>query len=222
MYSDQRARPTRRDLLRYVGLSAGVLLAAACTQPAAAPAPTTAAKPAGATQAAGATPAAAGAAAAGKSNGTKLSIWGWQSFTPEGDKALSDQMQEWGSANKTEVEYVVVENSQFPQKLAAAVEAKAPPDVVMLASAATVSDYASRSLLVDVSDVWNDVSKQAGGFWKFVEPLYKVQNGYFGIPFEAETSPMFARLDLIQQATGARMPPKTLDEMTDICKKVNS
>ena len=47
MYSDQRARPTRRDLLRYIGLGAGVLLAAACAQPAAAPAPTTA--PAGAT-----------------------------------------------------------------------------------------------------------------------------------------------------------------------------
>src|SRR6267143_1675496 len=125
MDSDQRARPTRRDVLRYVGLSAGVLLAAACSQ--AAP---------------------AGAAAAGKSNGTKLSIWGWQSFTPEGDKALGDQMKEWGSANKTEVEYVVVENSQFPQKLAAAVEAKAPPDVVMLTAAADVLDYGSRDLLV--------------------------------------------------------------------------
>src|SRR5438132_4970721 len=178
MYSDLRARPTRRDLLRYIGLSAGVLLAAACAQPAAAPAPTTAP--------AGATPATAGGASAGtKSNGTKLSIWGWQSFTPEGDKALGDQMKEWGTANKTEVEYVVVENSQFPQKLAAAVEAKAPPDVVMFTSAATVSDYASRSLLVDLSDVWKATSTQAGGFWNYVEPLYKIGRSYYGIPFEA-------------------------------------
>jgi hypothetical protein len=84
-------------------------------------------------------------------------------------------MKEWGSANKTDVEYVVVENSQFPQKLAAAVEAKAPPDVVMLTSGASVLDYAGRDLLADVTDVWNDVSKQAGGFWKYVEPVYRSQ-----------------------------------------------
>jgi ABC-type glycerol-3-phosphate transport system substrate-binding protein len=98
-------------------------------------------------------------------------------------------MQEWGSANKTEVEYVVVENAQFPQKLAAAIEAKAPPDVVMLTSAAGVLDNAGKDLLVDITDVWNDVSKQAGGFWKYVEPLYKSGSAYYGIPFEADTCP---------------------------------
>jgi multiple sugar transport system substrate-binding protein len=170
-------------------------------------------KPAGAAQP---------AAGAGKSNGSKLTIWGWQSFTPEGDKALGDQIKEWGQANKTDVEYVVVENAQFPQKLAAAIEAKAPPDVVMLTAAADVLDYGSRDLLVDVTDVWNDVSKQAGGFWKFVEPLYKTGATYLGVPFEADASPLFARLDLIEKATGKREPPKTLDELADIGKKINN
>jgi len=113
--------PTRRAFLRDLGLGAGVLLLAACgqaAQPPATPVPA-AAKPAAAT---GTTPA---AASGGKSNGSKITAWGWQSFTPEGDKALGDQMQAWGAANNTQVEYVVVENSQFPQKLAAAVEAKA-------------------------------------------------------------------------------------------------
>src|SRR5438105_9636911 len=149
-------RPTRREFLRHLGLGTGLVLLAACAQPAAAP------TPAPAQPATGGAPAAAGA---GKSNGMKVTIWGWQSFTAEGDKALGDQMKEWGSANKTEVEYVVVENAQFPQKLAAAVEAKAPPDVVMFTSAQTVLDYASRDLLVDVSDVWKATSAQAGGFW---------------------------------------------------------
>jgi multiple sugar transport system substrate-binding protein len=190
-----------------------MVLLAACSQPAAAPTPAPAgSKPAGAAQ----------PAAAAKSNGSKLTIWGWQSFTPEGDKALGDQMKEWGQANKTDVEYVVVENAQFPQKLAAAIEAKAPPDVVMLTSGADVLDYGSRDLLVDVTDVWNDVSKQAGGFWKFVDPLYKSGSTYFGIPFEADTSPLFARLDLIEKATGKREPPKTLDELADVAKKINN
>src|SRR5713226_7354300 len=186
---------TRREFLSYLTATCGVLVAA-CAQPAAAPAAT---QP-------------AAAAAAGKSNGTKRTVWGWQSFTPEGDKALGDMMTAWGSANKTDVEYVVVENAQFPQKLAAAIEAKAPPDVVMLTAGSDVLDYGSRDLLVDVTDVWNDVSKQAGGFWKFVDPLYRSGSTYFGIPFEADTSPLFARLDLIEKVTGKREPPKTLDE----------
>jgi multiple sugar transport system substrate-binding protein len=207
-------QPTRRQFLRHLGLGAGVVLLAACSQPAAAPTPAPAgSKPAGAAQP---------AAGAGKSNGSKLTIWGWQSFTPEGDKALGDQIKEWGQANKTDVEYVVVENAQFPQKLAAAIEAKAPPDVVMLTAAADVLDYGSRDLLVDVTDVWNDVSKQAGGFWKFVEPLYKTGATYLGVPFEADASPLFARLDLIEKATGKREPPKTLDELADIGKKINN
>jgi multiple sugar transport system substrate-binding protein len=193
------------------------LLAACTPQPAAAP-------PAAGTPApaAGGTAAPAGAGAAAKSNGSKITAWGWQSFTPEGDKALGDQIKAWGQANNTEVEYVVVENAQFPQKLAAAVEAKAPPDVVMLTSGADVLDYGSRNLLADVSDLWNDLSKQAGGFWKFVDPLYKSGSTYYGIPFEADTAPMFARLDLIEKATGKREPPKTLDELTDVAKKINS
>ena len=195
--------PTRREFLRDLGLGAGVLLLAACGQ-AAQPA---AALPAAAprrrqTRGRRHAPAAATTprprplrrCRAAKSNGTKLTIWGWQSFTPEGDKALGDQMQAWGAANKTQVEYVVVENAQFPQKLAAAVEAKAPPDVVMLTAASNVLDYASRDLLADVSDVWKDTSTQSGGFWSFVDPLYKIGSTYYGIPFEAETSPLFARV----------------------------
>lgn len=203
-------RPTRREFLRNLGLGAGLVMLAACSPAPATPTP------------APAQPAAAAGGAAGKSNGMKLTIWGWQSFTPEGDKALGDQMKEWGTANKTDVEYVVVENAQFPQKLAAAIEAKATPDVVMLTSGADVLDNAGKDLLVDVTDVWNDTSKQAGGFWKFVDPLYKSSSAYYGVPFEADTSPLFARLDLIEKATGKKDPPKTFDELTEMSRKINS
>src|SRR5215471_16200809 len=155
---------TRRELLQMLGFGAATFLVAACSQPAPTAAP--------------AAPAAGGGTAAGKSNGTKLTVWGWQSFTPDGDKLLGDQIQQWGAANNTQVEYVVVENAQFPQKLAAAIEAKAPPDVVMLTSASNVIDYASRSLLVDLSDVWKATSTQSGGFWSYVEPLYKISSTY--------------------------------------------
>src|SRR3979411_1213854 len=146
---------SRREFLSYFTATCGVLVAA-CAQPAAAPAPA----PAPTSASGAAARPAGGAPAGGKSNGTKLTVWGGQSFTPEGDKALGDMMTAWGAANKTNVEYVVVENAQFPQKLAAAVEAKAPPDITMLTGAASVQDLASRDQFADVTDVWNDVSTQ--------------------------------------------------------------
>jgi multiple sugar transport system substrate-binding protein len=195
-------------------LGASVGLAGASPSPSPSPGASPAAKPAGA----------APVAAAPKftSNGTKLTVWGWQSFTPEGDKALGDQMKEWGAANRTDVEYVVVENAQFPQKIAAAIEARATPDVVMQTNPTNVIDFASRDLLTDLADLWAPLSKQAGGFLPYVESFYKIGNGYFAIPFEADTSPLFTRLDLVEQATGRREPPKTFDELTDVAKKINS
>ena len=225
----------RREFLRYLTLGAGAGVLAACGQ-SAAPAPTAApakpaeskpaeAKPAAQPTAAAKTDAAKPAeskpAAAAKSNGTKLTVWGWQSFTPEGDKALGDQMKEWGGANGTEVEYVVVENAQFPQKLAAAVEARAAPDITMLTQAPDVINYASRDQFVDLADLWKEVSVQAGGFVKYVESSYNIGSAYFAIPFEADTSPLFTRLDLVEQATGKREPPKTLDELTQIARQIN-
>src|SRR6185503_10869268 len=111
------------------------------------------------------------AAAAPKftSTGMKLTAWGYQSFTPEGDKMLGEQMKEWGAANKTDVEYVVVENAQFPQKLAAAIEAKATPDIVMLTSPTDVLNYATRDQFVDLADIFNPISTFDGGFVDYVK-----------------------------------------------------
>ncbi|MCC7367308.1 MAG: extracellular solute-binding protein [Chloroflexi bacterium] len=206
------------------------------TKPAAPAASPAAAAPgaspaAAASPAAGASPAPAGspaakpaAAAAPKftSNGSKLTIWGWQSFTPEGDKLLGDQMKEWGAANKTDIEYVVIENAQFPQKLAAAIEAKATPDITMLTSPTDVLNFASRDLFVDVADLWKGVADVEGGFYDYVKDYYNIGNAIFAIPFEADTSPLFTRLDLVEKATGKREPPKTLDELTEVSKKINT
>src|SRR5918998_4110143 len=210
----------RREFLRYLAAGAGVLAVACGGQQTSSPAPKADSKPAESKPAEAAQP--AQPAAAAKSTGSKLTIWGWQSFTPEGDKALETQMKDWGKANNTDIEYVVVENAQFPQKLAAAIEAKAPPDITMLTSPANVLDFASRDLFVDVADVWNDVSTQQGGFLDFVKDNYNIGNAYFAIPFEADSSPLFARLDLLEKATGRREPPKTLDELTEVARKINN
>ena len=61
-----------------------------------------------------------------------------------------------------------------------------------------------------------------GGFVDYVKTYYDDrQRGQFAIPFEADTSPLFTRLDLLEKATGKREPPKTLDELTEVAKKIN-
>lgn len=62
----------------------------------------------------------------------KLSAWGLQNFAPEGDKLIAGQMQEFGKLKNVPVEYVIVPYTEVQRKLAAAIEAKATPDLIML------------------------------------------------------------------------------------------
>ena len=248
MSSDKRTRlTTRRQFLGAAGLGLIGLTALGACAPAAPPTPTPAPKPTEApkpaatsapavaptptvaaakpteapkpTAAPAASPTAAAAAKPAAGSG-KLVIWGYQSFTPEGDKLLGEQMQQFGKDNNQQVEYVPVENAVFPQKLAAAVEAKAPPDVDMFTSPDRALYWQSRNQLVDLTDVWNSVSKQAGGFFESVLEVYKADGKYWAIPFETDCSPMFTRLDLMEKATGKREPPKTMDELYEVSKKI--
>jgi multiple sugar transport system substrate-binding protein len=151
-------------------------------------------------------------------NNAKLVAWAWQSFTPEADRWIADQAKAWGTQNGGSVEYDIVQNSVFTQKLAAAIEAKTIPDVIMLSS---VLYYQGLNILVDLTDEYNKLDKLAGGFYKSLLPGIQVGNKIWGLPIETGPSPLFTRLDVVEQATGKREPPKTFDDMETIAKKVN-
>jgi len=199
------SRLSRRDFLS-LGIGSGAALLgtsvlAACGQsPAPAGAPTTAAT----------------AAPVKSASGGRLIVLAHPSFTPAGDQELADQGAAYGKSAGIEVAYQTDPN--VPQKLIAAIEAKNPPDVAMFGSGAEVFQYLDH--LVDLSDIFNDVSKQAGGF---IEPMmvpFKVNGKFWAVPFETSAFPMHSRLDLIEKATGKRVPPATLDELEDVSKKI--
>lgn len=198
---------------------------ASAAQPTTAPAPTTAAA-ATPTQAAAAAATAAPAASSASLamtqftlSNAKLTAWAWQSFTPAADRWIAQQAQNWGKQNGGTVEYDVVDNSVFTQKLSAAIEAKTVPDVIMLSSTLY---YQGLGVLYDVTDEYNKLDKLAGGFYKSLLPGIQVDNKIWGLPIETGPSPLFARLDIIEKATGNRTPPKTFDEMATIATKVNA
>ena len=81
-------------------------------------------------------------------------------------------MADWGKANKVEVEYVALPGSDYGQKVAAAVETGAIPDVVMM-SGDTVY-WVGQNRLVDLTDVFNSVKNLGGGMWQSILPNVQV------------------------------------------------
>jgi len=237
---------SRRQFLRLgfgsATVLAGTAILAACSSPAATPAATQApaAQPTQApaaqpteAPAAAATPTAAAAAqpteapaaaptpttaAVAQGGGAKLTVWAWQSFTPAGDQELANQATAFGEANGYKVEYVAIENKTLPEKLAAAVEAGAPPDVQMFNGGAAVFQYLTH--LVDVSDLFIAASKIEGGFIDTVMEPFKADGKYWSVPFEIAASPMHTRIDLVKKVTGKTDPPSTLDDLENVCKQL--
>ncbi len=235
MFNGHGTVTSRRTLLRGAAAAAatavvGTVLAACggsnatdTPKPAATTAGAAATKPAAA---AGTTaPATTGSAVAAappavKTFSGKLTVWGNVSFTKEGDALLGQQMQDWGKANGVAVEYVT--NSQgYLTKIAASIETGTTPDVVMLQQTTTIF-YASQNRLVDLTDVYNSVKGLAGGMYKQLLPYVQSNGKVYSIPMQTDLSVMYARLDLMEKATGKRAAPDTWDAVEEVARKINA
>jgi ABC-type glycerol-3-phosphate transport system substrate-binding protein len=150
----------------------------------------------------------------------KLLAWGIVSFTTTGDQLLGQQMVDWGTANKVEVEYVPLPGSDYSSKVTAAVETGAIPDIVMMGGTDSIF-YAGQNRLVDLTDVYNSIKGLGGGMWPALLPNVQVGDKIYSIPMQADLSVLYARLDLCEKATGKRAAPTTIDEMDAIMRKVN-
>ena len=220
-----RLRLNRRSLLRgAAGLSAttaiGALLAA-CGGGSATDTPKAAGGGTATTAGSPATTGNTAASAPAKAFGGKLTAWGIVSFTTDGDKLLGQQMQDWGKANKVDVEYVPLPGSDYTTKVAAAVETGAIPDVVMMSGTSTIF-YAAQNRLVDLTDVYNNIKGLSGGMFEQLLPYVQVSGKVYSIPMESDVSVMYARLDLLEKATGKREAPATMDDLEAVARKINN
>lgn len=231
----QRRVTTRRTFLKSIAAlsasaTAGTLLAAcgggsATDTPKAASGATSApvASAASATSVtAGTTGATASAASASVAKGFsgKLNVWGNVSFTKDGDNLLGQQMQEWGKANNVTVEYTPT-GTGYSAKVATSIETGTSPDVVMLTGTDTIY-YAAQNRLVDLTDTYNKLKGLAGGIYEALLPYVQTNGKVYSIPMQADLLVMYARLDLIEKATGKRDVPATFDELDMIARKVNA
>ena len=129
-------------------------------------------------------------------------------------------MQEFGKLKNVPVEYVVVPMNEMPRKLAAAIEAKATPDLIMLPGQ-NVQYFRNKGLLVEVTDVLEYMQKQAGGIHDASLPQVMSGNKAYGISLELEIQTLHMRADIFKQH-GINLPIATWNDFTEACKKINN
>ena len=214
-------RISRRSLLKLgaalAGTAAGGSVLSACSSSApATPAPSSAATAAPA----GAAPAAAASSAPAAAKGQKLTIWMGQSFLESLDKQLGSMFTDYGKTKGIEVDYQIVPSAQLPQKLAAAIQGKNPPDIAYLYDADTMY-YQGQNQLVEVSDVWDSLKKKGGEVYQApVDTISTADGKAWSIPLAVNPWPVHARKDMLDKA-GLKYPG-TWDEFIATCKKVQN
>src|SRR6267142_1618562 len=130
----------------------------------------------------------------------KLVFWHVPNFTPLADE--QQQVYEFAKQaglKESDVEYATVANEQAQAKLAAAIEAGNPPDVMRLYES-NVQFYAASGHLLDVHDLVTKMRKEPKGIFEsaMISVVYKGRA--MGVPLAVNPWPVHARLDLLEQA----------------------
>ena len=105
----------------------------------------------------------------GQAHAADLTIWGLQAFNPAADAYIGELVEEYGTAQGIDAEYVVVPANVLNEKLAAAFAAGSPPDAFMQVSAQGLY-YMSEGLTAPLDDVLADMRKVPGGIYENTMP----------------------------------------------------
>src|SRR5712664_858906 len=154
--------------------------------------------------------------------GKKLVFWHQPNFTPLADELQKQQVYEFAKQaglKESDVEYAVVAGEQAQQKLAAAIEAGNPPDVMRLYES-NVQFYASGGHLLDVNDLVDKMRREPKGIFESALSSVIYKGRAMGVPLAVNPWPVHARLDLLEQAKVEY--PKTWDEFIETSKKIQS
>ncbi|MCL4371687.1 MAG: sugar ABC transporter substrate-binding protein [Chloroflexi bacterium] len=216
---------SRRSLLKlaaaFAGTAVGGGLLSACSSSPAPSAPAGGAATAPAGGGATAAPAAQAAATSAPAvvKGQKLTIWMGQSFLESLDKQLGSMFGDYGKTKGIEVDYQIVPSAQLPQKLAAAIQGKNPPDIAYLYDSDT-QYYRSQNQLVDVTEVWDGLKKKGGEVYAPAADTSNWQGKAWSIPVVINPWPIHARKDLLDKA-GLKYP-ENWDSFIEACKKIQN
>ncbi len=149
-----------------------------------------------------------------------LTVWIQKTFVPEANDALQARFEEYGAKNGIKVTCEIMDNAVLMQKLAAAVEAKQPPDVCYTYQSKCI-EYADKGLIVDVSDILAEAEKENGNMFGSAKNWGAFNGKFYAVPHTLQCYPMWYRKDLLAKA-GFSTPPKTWEELRVQAKATTS
>ena len=191
---------TRRQFLTLAGAASAAALLAACSPSGggSTPAPAT-----------GSTPAAPAATTAPQvaTGGGELSYLHWTNFVPDMDTKLDELCKTWGDKNKVKVTVEHININDIPTRRAAAVQAKAGPDLIWDTQNWPVL---FKDSLADVSDLVDELGKTLGGWYPFTEQFAKVEGKWRALPHGIGPGTFVYRTDWFKQNSVSA--PKTWDD----------
>lgn len=150
----------------------------------------------------------------------KLVVWNPAALAPQVDKLMQEQCYAYAKQagiKDDEIDYSIVGSAQLLPKIVASLEAGNPPDITRV-STYHAQVYHSQGHLLDMTDLVTKMNKQAGGL--FPRSLEGVMHGdkAYSVPQSVSPWPLVTRMDVLDAAKVA--PPKTWDELVDVCKKL--
>jgi multiple sugar transport system substrate-binding protein len=127
--------------------------------------------------------------------GTTLRILQWSHFIPAYDAWFDNQfVKAWGDKVGVKVRVDHIPHLELPARMAAEYAAGAGHDIIMNGSSILTRLYYKS--LADVSDVYEKIGKDRGGWIPSAGPLVTVEGKQYGLPMFYILLPMLYRKDL--------------------------
>jgi multiple sugar transport system substrate-binding protein len=153
------------------------------------------------------------------SHAADLTVWGLQAFNQAADQYIGQLVKDYGKSKGIDAEYVVVPASVLNDRLAAAFQGNAPPDVFMQVSQ-RAQFYIGNNLVVPLDDVLADLRRVDGGIVENQLAVGRSGNTVQALPLEVDVVPMFARKDLLDEV--GKQVPRTWEDLREDAKLIQA
>lgn len=180
----------------------------ACT-----PAAPIAPQPAAQSDATGETAAVGETAAA---TGGSISFWMKKALVDASNQAIEARVAEFEQQTGIDVDLRILPYEDFRPQWSAAIESGNVPDVTFVGYQ-EVGQFYSQDVLMDVTDLVNEIQAANGPMTEALVDAATFEGKMYGVPFWSESTILFYRKDLFEQA-GLSGPPETWEQFLEYAK----
>ena len=147
----------------------------------------------------------------------QLTVMSWAHFLTQSDAELQAVLNEFGQAHGVEARLDTVALSDVPTRTAAAIQAQAGPDVILLMNYSTAL-YADQML--PLNDTVAKIEQAYGPFWAVGTEASKIDNTWRSVPWFYTPAPANVRTDYFKQSSLAL--PDTWEQLLAVSGPLNA